>query len=70
MSIKMKLSLYISVILSIILSANIVLYYYTSRDTLKRDLEGQVRMVAQEIAVVVEQSDRASAYLQEQLGES
>lgn len=70
MSIKSKLSLFISGIVLIILALNTMLNYYSSRDALMTQAQSQMNMVAKEIGIAVEHAEYASQYVEDQMGNS
>lgn len=63
MSIKVKLSLYISMIVSIILIMNVFLYYYTVKDMRQKDMEQQIQMIAKDIGNTIEISQSSSLFM-------
>lgn len=56
MSIKIKLSLIMTVFAVTLLTINIVLSFFTTRDNLRKDSEANMILIAKQIAVAVEQS--------------
>jgi PAS domain S-box-containing protein len=68
MSLKAKLSLFISGIVFIILALNTILNYYSSRDALMTQTEIQMKMVAKEIGISVEHAHYTSQYVEDQMG--
>lgn len=68
MTIKTKLALIISCFALIILTLNIVLSYFTVRDNLRRDIEANMMLTANQIAIAVEQSRSVYDYVKLTLG--
>ncbi|GBK65505.1 MAG: PAS domain S-box protein [Paenibacillus macerans] len=68
MTIKTKLALIISCFAMIILSLNIVLSYFSTRDNLRRDREANMMLTAKHIALAVEQSRSMYNYVKMSLG--
>ncbi|GJM76238.1 hypothetical protein HMSSN036_84540 [Paenibacillus macerans] len=69
MTIKTKLALIISCFAMIILSLNIVLSYFSTRDNLRRDREANMMLTAKHIALAVEQSRSMYNYVKMSLGD-
>jgi PAS domain S-box-containing protein len=67
MSIKVKLSLFISGIVMVILILNTTFNYYSSRDALLSQASNQMNMVAKEIAIAVENAQFASQYIEDEI---
>jgi two-component system, sporulation sensor kinase E len=70
LSIKAKISLLISAIVMIILTLNMTLNYYSSRDALLTQAKGEMTMVAREIGIAVEHAQYASTYIENEIGNS
>ncbi|PWK15603.1 two-component system, sporulation sensor kinase E [Tumebacillus permanentifrigoris] len=69
LSIKRKLAIIFSIIVSSVLIANNALYYYTTRELLINDQQQQMEAIAREIGVAIEHSEQGSAYVEEMIGE-
>ncbi|MCM3703572.1 ATP-binding protein [Paenibacillus macerans] len=69
MTIKTKLALIISCFAMIILSLNIVLSYFSTRDNLRKDREANMMLTAKHIALAVEQSRSVYNYVKLSLGD-
>jgi len=65
MSIKTKLSIIFSCIVTIILLVNNTLHYLTVREQLRIDQERQMEMVAKEIGIAIEHSKYGAQYVEE-----
>lgn len=63
MTIKTKLATIMSCFALILLSLNIVLSYFSTRDNLRRDSEAHMMLTAKQIAVAVEQSRSVYEYV-------
>ncbi|MEX2461014.1 MAG: ATP-binding protein [Paenibacillaceae bacterium] len=70
MSIKAKLSLFISGIGMIILILNAILSYYLSQDALMTQAQNQLNIVAKEFGIAVEHAQYTSQYIEEQMASS
>lgn len=69
MSIKTKLSLIMSVFALVILSLNIGLSYFSTRDNLRKDSESNMMLTGKQIALAVEQSRSVYDYVKRQFNE-
>lgn len=69
LSIKTKLALIISTIVTVLLVLNNGLYYFSTRDLLLEDQKKQMELVAQEIAIMVEHSHAGSKYVEDLIGQ-
>ncbi|WP_040949940.1 ATP-binding protein [Gorillibacterium massiliense] len=70
MSIKIKLSLLVFALVSIIMALNVSITYVTSRDVVRHDFEHQMEMTARGIATVIENSQLASLSMDQMLTET
>jgi diguanylate cyclase (GGDEF)-like protein len=68
LSIRAKLALIFSLIVSIILILNTTLNYYSTRDLLRGNYETQMELLVKSIAISVEQSQFGSKYIEDLLG--
>ncbi|GGF92628.1 ATP-binding protein [Paenibacillus abyssi] len=68
MSIKMKLSLFISLIVTVVLTLNISIYYITTREELLENAEQQTRIIAKQIGATVEVSEQAKQLIEDSIG--
>lgn len=69
LSIKRKLVIFFSVIVSSILLVNDVLFYVSTREMLINDQRHQMEAIAREIGVAIEHSEQGSKYVEEIIGE-
>ena len=69
MSFKSKLSVSITILVAIILILNITISYISSRDDLERQMEGQMMIIAKQVGVSIEGSERSKELLEETIGE-
>lgn len=68
-SIKAKLSQFISLIVTIVLALNIWINYISSKDDLQSNAEQQMSSVAKQIGATLEASQHAKQFLEDNLGE-
>jgi diguanylate cyclase (GGDEF)-like protein len=69
MSLKHKVSLIFSILVSLILILNNALYYFSARDLLRKDQEKQMELMAKEISIAIEHSQYGSKYVEDLIGE-
>jgi PAS domain S-box-containing protein len=69
LSIKAKLSLFISLIVTVILALNISIYYYSSKTELKDNAEQQMVTVAKQIGTSLDVAEKSKKYMEDTLGE-
>lgn len=69
LSIKAKLSFSISLIVAIILTLSISIYYFSSKAEVQANLEQQVNNIAKQISVTIEASESARQSMEETMGE-
>ncbi|HEU4963495.1 MAG TPA: EAL domain-containing protein [Bacilli bacterium] len=69
MSIKTKLALIISLIVTVILVLNNGLYYASTRDMMIEDQQKQMELVAKEVQIMVEHSRVGSKYVEDLIGQ-
>ncbi|XEC95230.1 ATP-binding protein [Paenibacillus tarimensis] len=68
MSIKLKLSLFISLIVAVVLTLNISFYYISSRNEMLANAEQQSEVIARQIGATVEVSEQAKRHIEDSLG--
>ncbi|MFB9275010.1 ATP-binding protein [Cohnella cellulosilytica] len=69
MSIKVKLSLMISLIATTILSLNLSLYYYSTKNELENSLRQEMLAIAKQIGVNLDAADKSKRLMEEAIGE-
>ncbi|MFC5472241.1 ATP-binding protein [Cohnella suwonensis] len=69
MTIKAKLSLLISIIVTFILGLNISIYYYSSQSGLRDNAEQQMLTIAKQIGSSLDAAEKSKRYMEESLGE-
>ncbi|KEO83454.1 ATP-binding protein [Tumebacillus flagellatus] len=69
MSIKRKLAIFFTIVVSSILILNNALFYYNTRGVLINEQREQMEGIAREIGIAMEQSEQGSQYVEELLGE-
>ncbi|WNS78958.1 EAL domain-containing protein [Domibacillus sp. DTU_2020_1001157_1_SI_ALB_TIR_016] len=69
MSLKKKLSLIFSSIVTFILIFNNILFYYYTRDLLIKDQEKQMEVLVEEISIAIKHSEYGVETLEDQIGE-
>ncbi len=69
LSIKAKLSLLISLIVTIILSLNISIYYYSSEAELRANAEQQMITIVKQIGSSLDAAEKSKKFMEETLGE-
>ncbi|OAS18729.1 PAS domain S-box protein [Paenibacillus oryzisoli] len=69
MSIKVKLTFWISVLVAFILLLNMSIYYISTKEGLKKAAEQQMITMAEQISATVEVSQQARQYIEDAIGE-
>ncbi|NQX60541.1 PAS domain S-box protein [Paenibacillus qinlingensis] len=69
MSIKVKLTFWISVLVAFILLLNMSIYYISTKEGLKQAAEQQMITMAEQISATVEVSQQARQYIEDAIGE-
>ncbi|WP_186438242.1 PAS domain S-box protein [Cohnella terricola] len=69
MSIKAKLSLLISVIVTIILTLNISIFYFSSKNKLEENLNQEMITIARHIGTSLGTAEKSKAFLENMIGE-
>lgn len=69
MSIKVKLSLLISLIATIILSLNISIYYYSSKHEMENGLRQEMLTIAQQIGTNLDAAEKSKRLMEAMIGE-
>ncbi|WP_373231154.1 ATP-binding protein [Cohnella sp.] len=69
MSIKAKLALLISFIVTIILSLNISIFYYTTKNELQVSAEKQMVTIAKQIGTSLDAAEKSKKFMEDTLGE-
>jgi two-component system, sporulation sensor kinase E len=69
LSIKRKLAIIFSIIVSSILILNNVLFYYNTRDLLIRDQKRQMETTAKEISIAIQHSQVGAQYVEDLMGQ-
>ncbi|MFC5405937.1 ATP-binding protein [Cohnella soli] len=69
MTIKAKLSLLISIFVTLILGLNISIYYYSSQSGLRDNAEKQMQTIAKQIGSSLDAAEKSKRYMEETLGE-
>lgn len=69
MSIKRKLALFLSIIVSFILILSITLNYFSTRELLINDQEQQMEVIANEIRISIEHSNNAASHMENLIGQ-
>jgi len=69
MSIKAKLSLLISVIVTILLTLNISIYYFSSKNKLEENLSQEMITIAKHIGTSLGTAEKSKAFLEDMIGE-
>ncbi|BBI34204.1 ATP-binding protein [Cohnella abietis] len=69
MSIKTKLSLLISLIVTIILTLNISIYYYSSKSELQANTKQEMLTIAKQVGTSLEAAEKSKKYMEDMLGE-
>jgi signal transduction histidine kinase len=68
LSIKVKLTACISLLVAIILTLNISIFYFSSRKGLQDSTEQQIATIAEQISTTVEVSQQARQYIEDAIG--
>lgn len=69
MSIKAKLSLFISFIVTILLALNISIYYFTSKNELQDSAEKQMVTIAKQIGTSLDAAEKSKKFMEDTIGE-
>jgi diguanylate cyclase (GGDEF)-like protein len=69
LSIKTKLSIIFSIVVSCILILNNTLNYFSTKDLLEEDQKLQMNLLAKEIKIAIEHADMGSKYIEDLIGE-
>jgi PAS domain S-box-containing protein len=69
MSIKVKLTFWISILVALILLLNMSIYYISSKEGLKKAAEQQMITMAEQISTTVEVSQQARQHIEDTIGE-
>ncbi|WP_239616692.1 ATP-binding protein [Cohnella mopanensis] len=69
MSIKAKLSLLISIIVTLILSLNISIYYYSSKNELEGNVRQEMITIAKQIGTSLDAAEKSKRFMEDTIGE-
>ncbi|MEX2104253.1 MAG: histidine kinase dimerization/phospho-acceptor domain-containing protein, partial [Bacilli bacterium] len=69
MSLKKKLSIIFSLVVTAILLLNNTLYYYSTRDLLREDQEKQTTTLAKQLSIAIEHAQYSSLFVEDLIGE-
>ncbi len=69
MSLKKKLSIIFSLVVTAILLLNNTLYYYSTRDLLREDQEKQMTTLAKQLSIAIEHAQYSSLFVEDLIGE-
>jgi PAS domain S-box-containing protein len=69
LSIKTKLSFFISIIVAVTLALSIIIYYFSTKSELQSRLEHQVDLIAKQIGYTIESSESSAQFMENTLGE-
>ncbi|WP_241158390.1 ATP-binding protein [Cohnella candidum] len=70
MSIKAKLALLISLIVTVILTMNISIYYFTSESELRANAEQQMVTISKQIGTTLEATEKSRNFIEDMIGET
>lgn len=69
LSIKIKLSLFISFVVTIVLTLNISIYYFSSKNELQDSAEKQMVTIAKQIGNSIDAAEKSKQFMEDTLGE-